>query len=84
MSKDLLTLISILISSILLGSEAITFVTCALVPLRSRSRFFALIPIIVKIHEARALATVSVGEKASPFPLLSIGASVINESFEAR
>ena len=51
---------------------------------RSRSRFFALIPIIVKIHEARALATVSVGEKPSPFPLLSIGASVINESLEAR
>ena len=37
----------------------------------------ALIPIIVSMHEANAVATRSVGEKASPFPLLSVGASVI-------
>ena len=29
------------------------------------------------MHEANAVATRSVGEKASPFPLLSVGASVI-------
>jgi hypothetical protein len=29
------------------------------------------------MQEAKPLATESVGEKASPFPLLSVGASVI-------
>jgi hypothetical protein len=32
---------------------------------------------MVKRQEAKAVATVSVGEKASPFPTKSIGASVI-------
>ncbi len=35
-------------------------------------------PIMVSIQEASAVATISVGEKASPFPLLSTGASVIS------
>ena len=33
-------------------------------------------PMVVLIHVARAVATKSVGEKAWPFPLLSLGASV--------
>ena len=37
---------------------------------------FAAIPIIVAMHAARAVATRSVGEKDSPFPSLSTGASV--------
>src|SRR5262249_47532631 len=45
-------------------------------PRRSTPRSSALIPMVVLMHAARAVATRSVGEKASPFPLLSLGASV--------
>ena len=37
----------------------------------------AAMPIIVKMQLPRAEATISVGEKFSPFPLLSTGASVV-------
>ena len=37
----------------------------------------AAIPIMVKMQLPSAEATISVGEKFSPFPLLSTGASVI-------
>src|SRR5215467_3426051 len=45
-------------------------------PRRSTPRSSALIPMVVLMHVARAVATRSVGEKASPLPLLSLGASV--------
>src|SRR5215475_489996 len=45
-------------------------------PRRSTPRSSALIPMVVLMQVARAVATRSVGEKASPFPLLSLGASV--------
>ena len=59
------------------GSLAIVLVTAAVAPFKDTSIWFALIPITVSIQLARPVATVSVGEKAAPFPLLSVGASVI-------
>ena len=41
------------------------------------SRPFARMPIIVIMHETRELESKSVGEKASSFPWLSVGASVM-------
>src|SRR5262245_59388427 len=54
----------------------ISFCTETVIPRRSTPRSSALIPMVVLMHVARAVATRSVGEKASPFPLLSLGASV--------
>src|SRR5689334_16855495 len=54
----------------------ISFCTDTVIPARSTPRSSALIPMVVLMHVARAVATKSVGEKASPFPLLSLGASV--------
>src|SRR5690242_13730358 len=48
-------------------------------PRKSTPRSSALIPMVVLMQVARAVATRSVGENASPLPLLSLGASV--ESF---
>src|SRR5690349_25126559 len=45
-------------------------------PRRFTPRSSALIPMVVLMHVARAVATRSVGEKAWPLPLLSLGASV--------
>ena len=39
-------------------------------------------PIIVMAQEARDVARISVGENASPLPLLSVGASVIMVSLD--
>src|SRR3954449_712180 len=58
------------------GSFDISFCTDTVMPRRSTPRSSALIPMVVLMHVARAVATRSVGEKASPFPLLSLGASV--------
>ena len=58
------------------GSLDISFCTDTVIPRRSTPRSSALIPIVVLMHVARAVATRSVGEKASPLPLLSLGASV--------
>src|SRR6266568_8712045 len=58
------------------GSFDISFCTDTVMPRRSTPRSSALIPIVVLMHVARAVATRSVGEKASPLPLLSLGASV--------
>ena len=52
-------------------------------PERSIPSLFAYMPIRVIIQLERAAVTVSVGEKAFPFPLLSIGASVIKLCSEA-
>ncbi len=60
------------------GLDAMIFVTNAEDPLSSTPRSLALIPITVSIQLAKPVATVSVGEKASPLPLLSRGASVMN------
>src|SRR5690606_30240267 len=57
------------------GSDCITLVTEAFAPLKSIPMSRALIPMTVNMHEASALATVSVGENASPLPELSMGAS---------
>jgi hypothetical protein len=61
-----------------------TFSTLAVVPLKSNSRDLALIPMMVNIHEPKLVATVSVGEKVSPLPWLSTGASVISVVDEAK
>src|SRR4029450_33010 len=61
------------------GSLDISFCTDTVIPRRSTPRSSALIPMVVLMHVARAVATRSVGENASPLPLLSLGASV--ESF---
>src|SRR6187401_1824033 len=58
------------------GSFDISFCTDTVMPRRSTPRSSALIPMVVLMHVARAVATRSVGEKASPLPLLSLGASV--------
>ena len=55
----------------------VVFSNSAVAPSIFISIISALMPIIVSIQDASAVATKSVGEKASPFPLLSIGASVI-------
>ena len=77
-------LISITTSSIFLGFDPIIFFTEALVPEISILCFCAAIPIMVIIQDPRAAATKSVGEKASPLPLLSTGASVIIASPEDK
>src|SRR5438874_12642638 len=64
------------------ASFDISFCTDTVIPRRSTPRSSALIPIVVLMHVARAVATRSVGEKASPLPLLSLGASVEIFAFE--
>src|SRR5206468_4718849 len=54
----------------------ISFCTDTVIPRRSTPSSSALIPMVVLMHVASAVATRSVGENASPFPLLSVGASV--------
>jgi hypothetical protein len=67
------------ILEIRLGLLAIVFVTSAVAPsIKAPSKVAAFIPMTVSIQLASPVAIVSVGEKASPFPLLSVGASVIN------
>src|SRR6266550_8405724 len=58
------------------ASFDISFFTDTVIPRRSTPRSSALIPMVVLIQVPRAVATRSVGENASPFPLLSAGASV--------
>ena len=57
-------------------SVLISFVISIVMPSRVIECLLAAIPIIVAIQAARAVATKSVGEKDSPFPSLSTGASV--------
>ena len=58
------------------ASFDISFFTCTVIPRRSTPRASALIPIVVVMQVPSAVATRSVGEKLSPFPRLSVGASV--------
>ena len=58
------------------GGLSLTFIISALVPTISMLFFRAFIPIIDIIQLASAVATRSVGAKASPLPSLSFGASV--------
>src|SRR6266511_6440993 len=58
------------------GSFDISFCTDTVMPCSSTPRSSALIPMVVLMHVARAVAIRSVGEKVSPLPLLSLGASV--------
>src|SRR5213592_4795724 len=58
------------------ASFDISFWTETLIPRRSTPSSCALIPMVVLIQVASAVATRSVGENASPLPLLSVGASV--------
>ena len=69
--------ISILISLIRRGFALMTLVTSAVVPVMSIFRFLAAIPMMVMMQDASEVAHRSVGEKASPLPSLSTGASVI-------
>src|SRR5438132_2971167 len=64
------------------GSFDISFWTETLIPRRSTPSSCALIPMVVLMQVARAVATRSVGENASPLPLLSAGASVAIFAFE--
>ena len=57
-------------------SVLISFVVSMVIPSRLTEWRLAEIPIIVAIQVANAVATRSVGEKDSPFPSLSTGASV--------
>ena len=70
------------ISTILLGLSPIIFFTEDLVFVNSYFIFLETIPITVKMQDDNDEATKSVGEKASPFPLLSTGASVTILSLE--
>src|SRR5882762_9248429 len=58
------------------ASFDISFCTETVMPRRLTPSSSALIPIVVLMHVASAVATRSVGENASPLPLLSVGASV--------
>src|SRR5438045_8560760 len=58
------------------ASFDISFCTEMAIPRKSTPRSCALIPMVVLMQVARAVATRSVGENASPLPLLSVGASV--------
>ena len=62
------------------GSAAICFTTFASSEVNSRPRSLAAIPIRVIMQHAKDVLIRSVGEKASPFPRLSNGASVMNRS----
>ena len=57
-------------------SVLISLVVSIFMPSRLIECLFAAIPMIVAIQVANAVATRSVGEKDSPFPSLSTGASV--------
>ena len=64
-------------AAILLGvSVLISFVISMVIPSSLTEWRLAEIPMIVAIQVAKAVATRSVGEKDSPFPSLSTGASV--------
>src|SRR6266536_3178470 len=58
------------------ASFDISFCTETVMPRKSTPSSCALIPMVVVMHVASAVATRSVGENASPLPLLSVGASV--------
>ena len=64
------------ISTILLGLSPIIFFTEDLVFVKSYFIRLETIPNTVKMQDDKDEATKSVGEKASPLPLLSVGASV--------
>src|SRR6266853_4520246 len=64
------------------ASFDISFCTDTVIPLKSTPSSCALIPIVVLMQVARAVATRSVGENASPLPLLSVGASVAIFAFD--
>ncbi len=57
-------------------SPLISFVVSIVIPSKVMECLLAAIPIIVAIQVAKAVASKSVGEKDSPFPSLSTGASV--------
>ena len=59
-------------------SPLISFVVSIVIPSSLTEWRLAEIPMIVAIQVAKAVATRSVGEKDSPFPSLSTGASVEN------
>ena len=59
------------------ASFDISFSTDTVIPRRSIPSSCALIPMVVVMQVPRAVATRSVGENASPLPLLSVGASVV-------
>src|SRR6478735_12476774 len=66
------------------GSAFIFFSTSAFMPSRSKPIVRALMPITVSMQVASDVASRSVGEKRSPLPLLSVGASVSKEDWERK
>lgn len=69
---------------ILRGSALMIFSTSTLVPSSATSNAGAFMPIMVSMQLASAVAVRSVGENRSPFPLLSVGASVSMMVLERR
>ncbi len=64
-------------ATILRGVSAlISLVVSTVIPSNDSECLLAAIPMIVAIQVAKAVASKSVGEKDSPFPSLSTGASV--------
>src|ERR1035437_535171 len=64
------------ICATLLGSFNIYFVTSIFVSFNSIFIYLAFKAIVVIIHVAKETHSISVGENFSPFPRLSVGASV--------
>src|SRR6266478_9983299 len=64
------------------ASFDISFCTDTVIPRKSTPSSCALIPIVVLMQVPSAVATRSVGENASPLPLLSVGASVAIFDFD--
>src|SRR6267143_5328300 len=58
------------------ASFDISFFTSTVIPFRFTPSSSAFSPMVVLMQVPSAVATRSVGENASPFPLLSVGASV--------
>ena len=58
------------------GLAAIIFCMDKCAPVKSSPRAAAILPIMVKVQEAKAAASKSVGEKQRPLPPLSGGKSV--------
>src|SRR5437773_681569 len=64
------------------ASFDISFSTEIFIPRRSTPSSSAFRPMVVLMHVPSAVATRSVGENASPLPLLSVGASVAIFDFD--
>lgn len=67
-------------ASTLLGEDAMCLVMFTSTPSMLNPCSLAAMPAIVIAHDAKDMQSKSVGEKDSPLPLLSVGASVKNST----